>query len=175
MKNLLDVWTDRVARDIARRSSRRAFVSQLGAWLVGAAVAPLLLPVSRVYANPEEAKLAETGDPLSCDYWRYCAQGGPLCGCCGGSNSQCPPGTEQSKLAWIGTCLNPADGKHYLIGYHDCCGKTVCQHCTCYRFEGEMPVYRPGHANDVHWCQANSSPAVACTLAIVLGPAEDAR
>ncbi len=82
---------------------------------------------------------------------------------------------ELQKLAWIGTCLNPADGKHYLIAYHDCCGKTVCQHCTCYRFENEQPVYRAAQANDVHWCQANGSPAVACTLAIVLGPAEYAK
>ncbi|MGE3594600.1 MAG: methylamine dehydrogenase light chain [Dehalococcoidia bacterium] len=174
MKDLLDLWTERVARDVARRSSRRAFISRLGAWLAGSAVAPLLLPVERVYASSGESKAPESGDPQSCDYWRYCAQGGPLCSCCGGSYNQCPPGTEQSKLAWIGTCLNPADNKHYLIGYHDCCGKTVCQHCTCYRFEGEMPVYRPGRANDVHWCQANSSPAVACTLAIVLGPADNA-
>jgi len=75
-------------------------------------------------------------------------------------------------MSWIGTCRNPADGKQYLISYNDCCGKTVCTRCACYRYESEMPVYRAGKANDVHWCQANDSAAVACTLAIVLGPVE---
>jgi len=174
MKQLLDVWTDRVSRNIARRSSRRAFISRMGVWLVGGAAAPLLLPISRVYAGADEVKPAETGDPQSCDYWRYCATGGPLCSCCGGTYNKCPPGTEPSKMAWIGTCLNPADNKHYLIGYYDCCGKSVCQHCTCFRFERETPVYRTAHANDVHWCQMNDSAAVSCTLAVVLGPAENA-
>jgi methylamine dehydrogenase light chain len=75
-------------------------------------------------------------------------------------------------MAWIGTCRNPEDGKQYLISYNDCCGKTVCTRCTCYRYESEMPVYLAGRANDVHWCQKNDSAAVACTLAIVLGPVE---
>ncbi|MDE0005287.1 MAG: methylamine dehydrogenase (amicyanin) light chain [Rhodospirillaceae bacterium] len=169
---LLDACTDRVTRDLARRSSRRAFVSKLGTWLLGGTLAPLLLPVARIRAQTDSGELRETGDPRSCDYWRYCAQGGPLCSCCGGTFDQCPPGTVRSNMAWIGTCQNPADGKQYLIAYNDCCGKSVCQRCSCFRFENEMPVYRAGQANDVHWCQANASAAVACTLAIVVGPAE---
>ena len=88
----LDGWTDRVSRGLARRSSRRAFVSRLGTWLVGGALAPLLLPVARVHAESEPAELAESGDPRDCDYWRYCAQSGPLCSCCGGAANACPPG-----------------------------------------------------------------------------------
>ncbi len=38
---------------------------------------------------------------------------------------QCPPGTEMSLVTWIGTCQNPADGKHYAISYNDCCGKSA--------------------------------------------------
>lgn len=169
----LDAWTDRLSRGLALRTSRRAFISRLGTWLVGGALVPLLLPVSRAQADTEGVH--EVGDPQNCDYWRYCAQGGPLCSCCGGTASQCPPGTEISRMAWIGTCRNPADGKQYLISYNDCCGKSVCEHCTCYRFQSEMPVYRAGKANDVHWCQKNDSAAVACTLAVVLGAAEDAE
>lgn len=168
----LDQLTDRFSRGLARRGSRRDFLAKLGVWLAGAAVAPVLLPVARVNARTDDAPVPEEGDPNDCSYWRYCAQGGPLCSCCGGSYNQCPPGTEMSKMAWIGTCHNPADGKHYLIAYNDCCGKSVCQRCTCYRFEREQPVYRAAQANDVHWCQANDSSEVACTLAIVLGPAD---
>ena len=38
-----------------------------------------------------------------------------------------------------------------------------------------MPVYRPAKASDVHWCSANDSGAVSCTVAVVLGAAEDAE
>jgi len=170
--HLLGDWTDRMARELARRNSRRSFLARLGGVLAGGVMAQVLLPVSRVYGQSQELSLKETGDARSCDYWRYCAQGGPLCSCCGGSYNQCPPGTEMSKASWIGTCLNPADNKHYLISYNDCCGKSVCLHCTCYRFEGAKPVYIPGKANDVHWCQFNDSASVACTVAIVMGVAD---
>ncbi len=170
----LDGWTDRVSRGLARRSSRRAFVSRLGTWLVGGALAPLLLPVVRVHAESEPAELAESGDARGCDYWRYCAQNGPLCSCCGGAANACPPGTEMSRMAWIGTCRNPDDGKQYLISYNDCCGKSFCPECSCSRHDSEMPVYRPAKAGDVHWCSANESAAITCTVAVVLGTAEDA-
>ena len=164
----LDEWTGELARSIARRSSRRAFVAKLGGLLFGAAASPLLLPVRRAGAQEAEE------DPNSCDYWRYCATNGFLCGCCGGSASSCPPGTEMSRIAWIGTCRNPADGKQYLISYNDCCGKSACGRCTCSRHESEQPVYRAGKANDIHWCSANQSAAITCTVAVVLGAAEDA-
>ena len=85
----------------------------------------------------------ETGDPESCDYWRYCAIDGFLCSCCGGSPNSCPPGTEMSPITWIGTCQNPADGKSYVVSYNDCCGRTTCGQCLCQRNEGDRPIYRP--------------------------------
>ncbi len=48
-----------------------------------------------------------------------------------------------SPVSWIGTCLNPADNKHYIVSYNDCCGKTTCQRCFCHRNEGDKPVYYP--------------------------------
>ena len=42
---------------------------------------------------------------------------------------------EPVPLTWIGTCLNPADGVHYIISYNDCCGKTSCGRCLCNRNE----------------------------------------
>jgi methylamine dehydrogenase light chain len=161
-----------LARGLARRTSRRTLVARLGTVLLGAAAAPVLLPIAR--SRAAEAPPGELGDPASCDYWRYCASNGYLCSCCGGSAGQCPPGTEMSRMAWIGTCRNPADGKQYLISYNDCCGKSSCQRCNCSRHESEMPVYRAGKANDILWCSANDTTALTCTVAVVLGVAEDA-
>jgi hypothetical protein len=39
---------------------------------------------------------------------------GETASCCGGTGSQCPPGTEVSKVSWVGTCRNGKDGKDYL-------------------------------------------------------------
>jgi methylamine dehydrogenase light chain len=102
-----------------------------------------------------------------CEYWRYCAQDGYLCSCCGGTASTCPPGTEASKVAWIGTCRNPDDGKDYLISYNDCCGKTACGRCLCNTNERERPAYRMGVHNDINWCMSNDSTMFHCTLAVV--------
>ena len=171
--NRFDRWTSNVTRALARRTSRRAFVSQVGVWLFGAAASPLLLPVSR--ARAAERYPGETGDPRSCDYWRYCATNGFLCECCGGTANACPPGTTMSAMAWIGTCRNPADGKSYLISYNDCCGQAQCNRCECSRSESETPVYRAGTANDIHWCSANDTTALNCTVAVVLGAVKDAE
>lgn len=166
-----DHWTDAASRALARRTSRRSFASKLGVWLLGAAASPLLLPVARGHA---ESYPGEEGDPKSCDYWRYCATNGQLCSCCGGSANACPPGTSMSNMAWIGTCRNPVDGKNYLISYNDCCGKSQCNRCDCTRHESETPVYRAATANDIHWCSANETTAITCTVAVVLGAAKDA-
>ena len=168
----LDRWTGAASRALARRTSRRSFVSRLGVWLLGAAASPLLLPVARGHA---ESYSGEEGDPKQCDYWRYCATNGQLCSCCGGSANACPPGTTMSSMAWIGTCRNPVDGKNYLISYNDCCGKSQCNRCHCSRSESESPVYRAATANDIHWCSANETTAITCTVAVVLGAAEDAE
>jgi methylamine dehydrogenase light chain len=79
------VWLDDRAREsarlLARLISRRSFLGRLGAIFAGAAVLPLL-PVARSFAQEPPQ---EIGDPQTCEYWRYCALGGFLCSCCGGS------------------------------------------------------------------------------------------
>ena len=163
----IDQRVDASSRAIARRSSRRGFIGRLGGFIVGASALPLL-PVARAQAAET---LQEVGDDQSCDYWRYCALGGTLCTCCGGSVSSCPPGAEPSPISWVGTCRNPVDGKDYLISYNDCCGKAVCGRCFCHRSERDMPVYFPSKANDILWCFGTESQAYHCTVAAVIGEA----
>lgn len=154
-------------RRLAERSSRRGFLGRIGTLVVGAGALPLL-PVSRALAA---SGLTEIGDPQSCDYWRYCALGGTLCSCCGGSESSCPPGSERSPITWVGTCKNPADGKDYLISYNDCCGKATCTRCFCHNTERDKPVYFPSKSNDVLWCFGTESHAYHCTVAAVISDA----
>lgn len=172
--NLIDktyYWIDEKARastrQLARRISRRSFLGRLGAMLAGAAIFPLL-PVSRSFAQDA---LQEVGDPQSCDYWRYCALGGTLCSCCGGTHTSCPPGAEPSPITWVGTCRNPVDDKDYLISYNDCCGKAVCQRCNCHGTEREKPVYFPSNSSSVLWCFGTEHRTYHCTVALVLGEA----
>lgn len=165
----------RVARSLARRSSRRGFLARLGAVLVGGSTLPLL-PVSRARAARaaipgEPDPSTPVGDPSSCEYWRHCAIDGFLCGCCGGSQRSCPPGTEMSPITWIGTCRNPADGKDYVISYNDCCGKHVCGLCFCHRNEGDKPIYFAPRSNDINWCFGTTNVVYHCSTAIVLGVA----
>ena len=112
----LDTLFEQKTRQLAQRSSRRGMLKGLGSLLVGSAAIPLL-PVAR--ASAAASKPAEEGDPSSCDYWRYCAIDGFLCGCCGGSANTCPPGTEMSPITWMGTCRNPVDGRNYVVSYND--------------------------------------------------------
>ena len=162
-----DQWVTQSSRLVARRNGRRSFLARLGAVMVGTGVLPLL-PVARSFGNEG---MPEVGDPQSCDYWRYCALGGFLCSCCGGSQTSCPPGAEPSPLTWVGTCRNPADGKDYLISYNDCCGKSACGRCYCHRTERDKPVYTPAKSNDILWCFGTESHAYHCTVALVLGEA----
>jgi methylamine dehydrogenase light chain len=141
------------ARGVARRVSRRSSLAQLGQFLVGAALVPVL-PVSRV----AHAMQHDPGDPTQCDYWRYCGFDGFVCACCGGTVSQCPPGTSVSNVTWIGTCLNPADNKNYIISYND-------------TNQGETPVYRPQLNNDIVWCFGAENMSYHCTIGAVLGAA----
>jgi methylamine dehydrogenase light chain len=159
----LDRWLENSARGLARRTSRRDWLAHLGWSLVGAASIPLL-PVSRAWAAE-----ADPGDPTTCAYWRHCAIDGFLCGCCGGSQNTCPPGTQVSPVTWIGTCRNPGDGKDYVVSYNDCCGKSGCGRCFCNRNEGDRPLYRPSESNDINWCQGLESNAYHCSTAIVIG------
>ena len=164
----LDKLTERSARGLARRSSRRGWLKALGGALAGFAAMPLL-PVARAQSQGEMTQgVPETGDPQSCDYWRYCAIDGFLCGCCGGSPNSCPPGTEMSPITWIGTCNNPADGKSYVVSYNDCCGRTTCGQCLCQRNEGDRPIYRPQLSNDINWCLGTESTIYHCSTARII-------
>ena len=87
----------------------------------------------------------------------------------GGTVSSCPPGTEVSKVTWVGTCRNPANGRDYLISYNDCCGATMCGQCFCNRNERERPAYRMGVHNDINWCMSNTSNTYHCTVAAIVG------
>ncbi len=164
---------ERKSRQLAQHSSRRGMLKALGTALVGGATIPLL-PVARAAAGAGElSHPAESGDPNSCDYWRYCAIDGFLCSCCGGTYNTCPPGTEMSPVTWIGTCRNPADGRNYVISYNDCCGKSACGACLCQRDEGDRPPYRSDKTNDINWCLGTTSAAYHCSTAIVVGVAFD--
>jgi methylamine dehydrogenase light chain len=175
--NLIDKftgWMDRMVEGSARRmamsTGRRSFLARTGAVIVGGAVLPVL-PFDRTFgALP--AKAAEV-DEFSCEYWRYCALDGNLCNSCGGTLTQCPPGSEASKVSWVGTCKNPVDGKDYLVSYNDCCGRTECDNAPfCNTNQGERPGYRMGLHNDVNWCMANASVGYHCTVAVLVGLAE---
>lgn len=172
--NRIDRISERIARKAAKSLSRRSFFGRLGVFVTVSTVVPLL-PISRVSAEvkPNGAQPGESGDPKSCDYWRYCAIDGFLCSCCGGSASSCPPGTEPSPITWVGTCRNPVDGKNYVISYNDCCGKSACGRCACNRNEDDTPIYQPSTSNDLNWCLGTHSGVVYnCSTSVVLGPAD---
>jgi methylamine dehydrogenase light chain len=175
---------ERFSRSTAQHTSRRSFLSQCGLWLVAASALPLL-PVSRraqaadagaaakkpKFAS-EFANTAQTSRPTECNYWRYCSSDGYLCACCGGGPSTCPPGTSPSPTTWVGSCINPDDGKTYLIAYRDCCGQDSCGKCACLGQEGDMPTYRPQVNNDIVWCFGASSMVYHCSSAGLVGLAE---
>ncbi|MEZ5727744.1 MAG: methylamine dehydrogenase light chain [Burkholderiaceae bacterium] len=168
-------WVDRRAEGGARRSAqtlgRRSFVSRLGVLLVGTAAVPML-PFDRsgqAHASGPGQSNSKAPEDQTCEYWRNCAIDGYLCSCCGGSLTACPPGTEASKVTWVGTCRNPKDGKNYLINYYDCCGKPSCGRCLCNNNERERPGYRMGVHNDINWCMASTSSAYHCTVSAIVG------
>jgi methylamine dehydrogenase light chain len=192
--SVLEDFTERLARNVARGTSRRGFIGRLGMLLMGSTAIPLL-PVARAAdtqmpdVQPEgpakgypgvspqpSLSSAEQGDPASCDYWRYCGVGGSLCACCGGSANACPPGVDMSPLGWVGTCRNPADGKHYIISYNDCCGKPLCARCACDRTQKNpknRPPVRPQSSADVLWCLGMPETSYTCSTANVIGIALD--
>lgn len=171
-------WMDNAAeartRHIASVAGRRSFLQKAGWALVGGAVLPML-----PYDNSNGAAFARgLGEPdeipEDCEYWRYCSLHGGLCTQCGGTITQCPPGSTPSKVAWVGTCRNPNDDRDYLVSYNDCCGKASrCGDGGCSRQEGDRPGYRMGLASESSWCVANMPESgIHCTLAVVVGLAE---
>jgi methylamine dehydrogenase light chain len=169
----LDKLGERVTRHLAGRTSRRGFLSRLGALAVAAPAFPLL-PVHR--ANAQKAPIpsdfagtAQAKDPEKCNYWRYCAIDGFLCTCCGGGVHTCPPGSQAAPTSWIGTCVNPEDSRTYLISYRDCCGVGPCGQCMCRTTERETPIYRPQQNNDIIWCFGTSSMQYHCSTAALVG------
>ena len=170
--NWLDAFTERRARRLASQTSRRSALVRVGRVMVAAAFTLPVLPFDRSSQALAAGTGKRTPTDTDCDYWRYCAVDGFLCSCCGGSATSCPPGTTPSKVAWVGTCHNPADGKDYLISYNDCCGRGSCGRCLCNTNVGELPGYRMGKHNDINWCMANDSTAFHCTTSIIVGVAE---
>ena len=168
----LDSLTEGSARSLAKRTSRRGFIGSLGAILVGASGLPVL-PVARG-GDAAGDKAKHVNDPTSCDYWRHCAIDGYLCGCCGGSENSCPPGTEMSAITWVGTCHNPVDGKNYVVSYNDCCGKATCGRCLCNRNERDTPLYVPFQSNDYNWCSGSAKTNIPyhCSTARIVAVAK---
>ncbi len=164
----------RVSRFVARRTSRRSVLTLLGKTLIGVASFPVL-PVARAAGDGEDGAHSNADaqqDPNKCEYWRNCGIDGFLCGCCGGSSTSCPPGTEMAMTTWIGTCRNPADGVNYIIAYNDCCGKSTCNRCMCSRHEGDRPIYYPAKSNNINWCASATTNVYHCTTTLMLGVAE---
>lgn len=174
-----DARFERLLRRLAGHSSRRGILARLGATVVAAPVFPLL-PVSHAQSGKDRsvqgktgfARTAQTKDDTQCDYWRYCAIDGSLCTCCGGGVHTCPPGTEPSPTSWVGTCINPDDGRAYLVAYRDCCGSSGCNRCNCDNTDRATEIYRPSTNNDIIWCFGVSSMEYHCSTAVVVGTAE---
>lgn len=164
---------ERFARLLAGRISRRSVLSRFGALLVAAPLMPVL-PVARsqAAAADEFTRNAQTKDPKKCTYWRYCGVDGVLCSCCGGGVHTCPAGTSPSPTSWIGTCINPDDGRSYLIAYRDCCGAFACRtKCECDATLRDTPSYRPQTDNGIIWCLGLSTMQYHCSTAVLLGTA----
>jgi len=181
--DFLDSLTERRARQIASSTSRRSALARAGKFMVASAFVLPVLPFDRTsQAHAAGAhggggaagggKNKKPAGVTDCDYWRYCSVDGFLCSCCGGSATSCPPGTSMSKVTWVGTCHNPADGNDYLVSYNDCCGRTSCGRCFCNTNVGDRPGYRMGVHNDVNWCMANDSTVYHCTVSVIVGVAE---
>ncbi len=176
MMRRIDRLVEAQTRKAAALVTRRSTLARLASLIFVSAAGVPLLPIARGRASqtPSDADLShgkppESGDPKSCDYWRYCAIDGFLSSCCGGTHTSCPPGTEPSQITWIGTCKNPVDGHYYIISYNDCCGKSACGRCECFRNEGDMPLYDPAKSNDINWCVGTKSKAYNSTVALVIG------
>jgi methylamine dehydrogenase light chain len=179
MTSRFDKVSEQVTRNMARFSSRRGFLSKLGIALLATPTLPLL-PIARAKAPEPNAagqktdfeRNSQATDDTKCNYWKYCGSDGVLCSCCGGGNHTCPAGSEPSPIAWFGTCVNPEDGRSFVIAYRDCCGKPACgagKSCQCDNADRELPSYRASVNNDIVWCFGNSSATYHCSTASRVG------
>lgn len=169
---LLDRASEKSVRKVAQQHGRRSFLAKAGTVFAGAMLAPIL-PFDRSLGGAAFASDDIVTDENDCAYWKHCALDGNLCSTSGGTLTSCPPGSEASKVAWVGTCRNPNDGKDYLVSYNDCCGRsTVASSTFCFRSEGERPGYRMGLHNDINWCMANANKGYHCTVSVVVGVAD---
>lgn len=175
-KERFDDLVENLTRHIAQRTSRRSFLGKIGAIVGGTMLIPLL-PVDRRGGNTAQAVMGREGwlpqdvDPDQCNYWRHCALDGQICNCCGGSITDCPPGTTLSPSSWVASCEDPGDGVSYLIAYRDCCGKSICPRCGCYNTFAELPIYRPEFSNDIIWCFGAEGSSYHCTIQPIVGRA----
>lgn len=174
-----DSFGEKVLRRFAGGTSRRGMLARIGVALVAAPIFPVL-PVSRAEAaKPDRshetktvfARQAQTSDDTKCNYWRYCAIDGSLCTCSGGGIHSCPPGAEPSPVSWVGTCINPDDGKAYLIAYRDCCGKAFVNKCNCDGSDRETQLYTQQLNNDIIWCFGVKNKEYHCSTAVLVGAA----
>lgn len=171
--NAIDKTAEAGVRQTAQRHGRRSFLAKAGMAVVGTMALPLL-PFDRSLGGlAMAANAGDSDDKNSCEYWRHCALDGNLCSTSGGTLTSCPPGSEASKVAWVGTCRNPNDDKDYLVSYNDCCGRAQVASATfCFRSERERPGYRMGLHNDINWCMANTNKGYHCTVSVVVGMAD---
>ena len=177
----IDRIGEKLVRRLAGHTSRRGLLSRVGLALAAAPVFPVL-PVNRAHAQgkPDRGERArthftmnaQTKDDTKCDYWRYCAIDGSLCTCCGGGISSCPAGAQPSPVSWVGTCINPDNGKAYLIAYRDCCGRNTCGQCGCDNTDRETQLYVPQLNNNVIWCFGTDSKEYHCSTAVLAGAAQ---
>jgi methylamine dehydrogenase light chain len=166
-------------RRVAHRHGRRSLITRLGVALVGGAALPML-PFDRsgqftgaqaAGAGQGEAQGRPGARPAEVRVLALLRLRRLPVHLLRRQPDQCPPGTEASKVSWVGTCLNPQDGRQYLVSYNDCCGKASCGECLCNNNERERPGYRLGVFNDINWCMANTSPMFHCTTSVIVGVA----
>ena len=171
----LDSISERSARALARRTSRRSALGGLGSLLVGAAALPLL-PVAR---GAERLPPAAGARPIPATRRRASTGAtAPSTDSCAAAAAGLNPcvrrGTDMSPVTWIGTCHNPGDGKDYVISYNDCCGKSSCGRCFCNRNERDTSLFQPGQSNDYNWCSGNAKANIPyhCSTARIVGSAK---
>jgi hypothetical protein len=73
--------------------SRAATIALMFSWSGGIFGDPIFngCPRFDAFRNGPRYRRLRSSEPMSGDYWKYCAIDGWLCRCCGGTSSICPP------------------------------------------------------------------------------------